>query len=60
MQHDEQCTDRCPWSVDKLFKLSYTYISDISTARSISSAQCGDTRRMKAETKNKNKNGDIV
>ena len=34
MQHGEPRTDRCPWSIDRLFKLSYTYISDIFSARS--------------------------
>ena len=30
----ELCTDRCPWSIDRLFKLSYTCISNISIAGS--------------------------
>ena len=34
MQHGKLRTDRCPWFVDRLFKLSYTYISHISTAES--------------------------
>ena len=34
MQHCELRTDRCPWSIEMLFKLSYTYISDILTAGS--------------------------
>ena len=34
MQHGELRTDRCPWSIDRLFKFSYTYISDTFTARS--------------------------
>ena len=34
MQHGEQRTDRCPWSVDLHFKLSFTCISDICTAGS--------------------------
>ena len=29
MQHGELCTIRCPWSIDKLFKLSFTNISHI-------------------------------
>ena len=33
MQHGELRTDRCPWFVDRLFKL-YTYISNISIAGS--------------------------
>ena len=37
MQHGDLRTDRCPWFIDKLFKLSYTYISDISTAGSSNS-----------------------
>ena len=36
MQHGEQRTDRCPWFIDKLFKFSQTYISNISIARSSS------------------------
>ena len=32
MQHGELRTDRCPRLIDKLFKLSYTYISDINIA----------------------------
>ena len=32
MQHGELRTDRCPWSIDRLFKLSYTYISDTFAA----------------------------
>ena len=32
--HGELRTDRCPWSIDRLFKLSYTHISDITTAGS--------------------------
>ena len=32
MQHGELRTDRCPRSIDRLFKLSYTYISDTFTA----------------------------
>ena len=34
MQHDELRTDHCPWSIDKLFKLLFTYISDIFIAGS--------------------------
>ena len=34
MQHCKLRTDRCPWSIDRLFKLSYSYISDIFIARS--------------------------
>ena len=34
VQHGELRTDRCPWFIDWLFQLSYTYISDISTAGS--------------------------
>ena len=30
----ELCTDRCPWSIDRLFKLRYTCISNISIAGS--------------------------
>ena len=37
MQHGELRTNRCPWFIDKLFKLSYTYISNISIAGSSSS-----------------------
>ena len=29
-QHGELRTNRCPWFIDKLFKLSNTYISNIS------------------------------
>ena len=36
MQHRELRTNR-PWFIDRLFKLSYTYISDISTAGSSNS-----------------------
>ena len=32
MQHGELRTDRCPWSIDRLFTFSYTYISDTFTA----------------------------
>ena len=32
MQHGELHTIRCPWSIDKLFKLIFTYISDIFIA----------------------------
>ena len=34
MQHGELRTIRCPWSIDKLFKLIFTYISDIFIAGS--------------------------
>ena len=34
MAHGKLRTDRCPWSIDRLFKLSYTYIYDISIAGS--------------------------
>ena len=37
LQHSELRTDRCPWSIDRLFKLNYTYVSDIFIARSRSS-----------------------
>ena len=37
MQHGELRTDRCPWFIDGLFKLSYTYIFNISTSGSSSS-----------------------
>ena len=37
MQHGELCTDRCPWFIDKLFKSSYTYISNFRIAGSSSS-----------------------
>ena len=36
--HGELRTDRCPWSIDRLFKLSYTHISDIITAGSRTSS----------------------
>ena len=32
LQHGELRTLRCPWSIDKLFKLIFTYISNISIA----------------------------
>ena len=32
MQDDELCTIRCPYSIDKLFKLLFTNISDIAPA----------------------------
>ena len=34
MQHGKLRTDRCPWSIDRLLELSYTFISDIFTAGS--------------------------
>ena len=34
VQHGELRTNRCPWFIDKLLKLSYTYISNISIAES--------------------------
>ena len=34
VQHDELRTNRCPWFIDKLLKLNYTYISNISIAES--------------------------
>ena len=34
MQHGELRTDHCPWFIDRLFMLSYTYISNIFTAGS--------------------------
>ena len=34
MRHGGPCTDRCPWSIDRLFKLSYICISNIFTAGS--------------------------
>ena len=37
MQHGDLRSGRCPWFIDRLFKLSYTYISDISTAGSSNS-----------------------
>ena len=37
MQHGEPRTDRYPWFIDKLFKLTYTCISDISIAGSSNS-----------------------
>ena len=36
MQHGELRTNRCPWFIDKLLKLSYTYISNISITGSSS------------------------
>ena len=30
LQHSELCTLRCPWSMNKFFKLIFTYISHIS------------------------------
>ena len=32
LQHGEPCTDRCPWFIDRLEELSFTYISDISNS----------------------------
>ena len=37
MQHGKLRTDQCPWFVDWLFQLSYTYISSIITAGSSNS-----------------------
>ena len=37
MQHGKLRTDRCPWFIDWLFQLSYTYISSITTARGCNS-----------------------
>ena len=34
VQYGKLGTDRCPWSVDRLLKLSFTYISDNFTAGS--------------------------
>ena len=34
MQQEEPCTDRCPWFIDRLEELSYTYISDVSNSGS--------------------------
>ena len=34
MQHGELRTIRCPWSIDKLIKLIFTYILDIFIAGS--------------------------
>ena len=39
MQHCELRTIRCPWSIDKLFKLIFTYTSDIFIAGSRNSTQ---------------------
>ena len=51
MQHGELRADRGPWFMDRLFTLSNTCISDISTAGSHLSHE-------PPETKNTNKNGD--
>ena len=51
MQHGELRTIRCSWSIDKLFKLIFTYISYIFIAGS-------DSSRGPAETENPNKNDD--
>ena len=69
VQHGEPRTNRCPWFIDKLFKLIYTYISDIIIARSRSSytpsphqqevrvqvelREYGETRRMNQQTPKK-------
>ena len=37
MQHGELRTDRCPWFIDRLFKLNNSYISNIIIAGSRSS-----------------------
>ena len=44
MQHGELRTDRCLWFIDRLFKLSYTYISNISTEGSRTSPRQQEVR----------------
>ena len=72
MQHSELCTFRCPWSIDKLFKLIFTYFSNIFIAgsrnshgassikrsESMSEEVRGDSSHGPAETENQNKNDD--
>ena len=70
MQHGELRTNGCPWFIDQLFKLSYTFISNIRIAgsstlhpastrsESTSSTVRGDPSHEPAETKITNKNGD--
>ena len=74
MQHGELRTLRCPWSVDRLSKLSYTYISNIFIAgkrdshgvscstrsESTSEKVQGNLSHGPAENQNKNKNDDDV
>ena len=66
MQHGELRIIRSPWSIDKLFKLIFTYISDIFiasyTARSgsMSDGVRGDSSRGPAETENPNKNDNEI
>ena len=72
VQHGELRTDRCPWFIDKLFKPSYTYISNISIAGSSSSCKHPASTRSEstsgtawaspshepAENRKRNRNGD--
>ena len=39
VQHGDLRADRCPWSIDRLFKLSYTYISDIVSKKAVTLTQ---------------------
>ena len=45
MQHGEPRADRCPWFIDWLFQLSYTYISNISIAGSSNSPSASRTNK---------------
>ena len=72
MQHGELRTDRCPWSIDKLFKLIFTHISYIFIAgrsdptqqpasirsKSMSKDVQGNLRHGPVKTENPNKNDD--
>ena len=70
MQHGELRTNGCPWFIGQLFKLSYTFISNIRIAgsstlhpastrsESTSSTVRGDPSHEPAENKITNRNGD--
>ena len=53
IQHCEQRTDRCPWFIDRLLKLSYTFISNISLRSESSSGPAqGDPSSEPEENQN--------
>ena len=68
MQHGELRTDRCPWFIDRLFELCYTYISSNVTAGLCSLVSTPHQQEVRVregqyghepeETENPNKNDD--
>ena len=45
MQHGKLRTDRCPWFIERLFKLNYTYSSDAFIAEAVTPAQHSTSTR---------------